>query len=380
VSSRVEQKAQDAVRALEALRRAAFADCDGTEVPAESHEDFELAWSPGMAPADLAEQALASAAECLAEYQTFRSGCVYCYGCRSASCEHAQPETASQVFAGYQATGRPYWEEFFNFLLSLDDDRADRLFAERPELLSRVIGRKRLTGEQLESFGRNSLTYRIWGQVVAGYVLVDGERMAFSVQIVENKAHQLRLQVLAPEGLQAALVDTPNASRSALHRVHEALQEARHSMVEISHLWEAHHGRKRLAEVREKAFSILRHLAHSIERKGRQRVRRTAHAELRGNQQRPVHAAREDLSQATDGDFYRDRFRGSVIVTGKSGRAHAFNDEGRHITSFVLQGNELDRRLQRHRYQPLDEPERTAFRQHALDNNPSDQPTRKMNE
>jgi hypothetical protein len=130
-----------------------------------------------------------------------------------------------------------------------------------------------------------------------------------------------------------------------------------------------------VAEVREKVFSILRHLAHSIERKGRQRVRRTAHAELRGNQNRPIHAAREDLAQATNGDFYRDRFRGSVIVTGKSGRAHAFNDEGRHITSFVLQGNELDRRLQRRRYQPLDEPERAAFRQRALATSQPDHPS-----
>jgi hypothetical protein len=229
-----------------------------------------------------------------------------------------------------------------------------------------VIGRKRLTSEQLESFGKNSLTYRIWGQVVAGYVLVEGQRMALSVQIVENKAHQLRVQVLAPEALQAALVDTPKAARSSLHRVYEALQEARHSMTEISHLWEAHHGRKRLSEIREKVFSVLRHLAHSIERKGRQRVRRTAHAEKRGNQQRPVHAARDDLTQAADTDFYRDRFRGSVVVTGKSGRAHVFNDEGKHITSFMLQGNELDRRLQRRRYQPLDGPERKTFREHAL--------------
>jgi hypothetical protein len=363
VDSHVEQKARDAVRALEELRRAAFDACNGTEASPNAHEEFELAWSPTMSADELAEQALASATECLSEYQTFRLGCVYCYGCRSASCEHAQPSEPGQVFAGYQSTGRPYWEEFFNFLLAIDDERTDQLFASRPQILSRVVGRKRLTAEQLDSFGRDSLTYRIWGEVVAGYLDVDGTRMAMSVQVVENKAHQLRLQTIAPEGLHAALVDTPESARSAFHRVHEALGEARNSLIETSHIWEAHHGRKRLKEAREKVFSVLRHLAHSIERKGRQRIRRTAHAEQRGNEQRPVHAAREDIAQAAKGDFYRDQFRNSIIVTGKSGRAHAFNDEGRHITSFVLQGDELDRRLQRNRYKPLDDAERNAFRQ-----------------
>ena len=366
VSSRLAEKAQEAVRALESLRQAAFAACDGTDVPPAAHDEFEIAWSPSISPAELADHALHRASECLAEYQTFRSGFVYCYGCRSASCTHAQAPEPGQVFAGYQATGRPYWEEFFNFLLAIGDDRAERLFASRPELLSRVIGRKRLIDEQLESFGRNSLTYRIWGQVVAGYVMVGAARMAFSVQLVENKAHQLRLQVLAPEDLQAALVDTSTAARSATQRVYEALRESRHRMVEISHLWEAHHGRKRLAEFREKGFAVLRHLAHSIERKGRQQERRTAHAEQRGNQQRPVHRAREDLAQATDLDIYRDRFRGSVVVTGKAGRAHVFSDEGKHVTSFVLNGDELSRRLQRKRYQFLGTPACAAFRQVAL--------------
>jgi len=370
VTSPLEPKALAACRALEELRLAAFAACDGTDVSPTAPDEFTVAWSPGMSPEELAEHALASAAECLAEYQTFRPGCVYCYGCRSANCEHAQATESGQVFAGYQATGRPYWEEFFNFLLALGDDRTDRLFPPRPELLARVVGRRRLVAEQLDSFGSNSLTYRVWGQVVAGYVMVGDQRMAFTVQLVENKAHQLRLQVLAPEALQAALVDEPSVSRSALHRVHEAVCAARNSMAEISHLWEAHHGKKRLTETREKAFAVLRHLAHSIERKGRQDVRRTAHAEQRGNEQRPVHAAREDLVQATVGDFFRDRFRGSVIVTGKSGRAHAFSDEGRHITTFALMGDELERRLQRNRYQPLGEADRVAFQQRALSEAP----------
>lgn len=370
MTSRLEQRALAASHALEELRLAAFAECDGVEGSPAAPDGFTLAWSPGMSPEELAEQALAGAAECLAEYQTFRAGCVYCYGCRSASCDHAQPPEPGMVFAGYQSTGRPEWEEFFNFLLAMEDDRAERLFAPRPELLARVVGRRRLVSEQLDSFGRNSLTYRVWGQVVAGYVTVEEERMAFTVQLVENKAHQLRLQILAPESLQAALVDTPSVSRSALHRVHEAICSARHSMAEVSLLWEAHHGKKHLAETREKAFAVLRHLAHSIERKGRQDDRRTAHAERRGNERRPVHTAREDLIQATEGDFFRDAFRGSVIVLGKSSRAHAFSDEGRHITTFTLKGDELERRLQRNRYQPLAEADRAAFQQRALSETP----------
>lgn len=373
MNSRLEQKALAACRALEELRLAALAACDGTDAGAETGT-FAVSWSAGLPPGELAEQALASAAECLAESQPFRNGCVYCYACRTAACEHARPAESGQVFAGYQPTGKPYWEEFFNFLLALGDDRAERLFAPRPELLARVVGRQRLTAEQLDSFGRNSLTYRVWGQVVAGYVTVAEERMALTVQLVENKAHQLRLQVLAPDTLLAALADAPGESRSALHRVHEAIRGARRSMADISHLWEARHHPRQAAGIREKAFVVLRHLAHSIERKGRQDGRRTAHAEQRANQQRPVHTAREDLGQATEADFFRDRFRNSLIVLGKAGRAHAFNEEGCHITSFALTGDELERRLQRRRYQPLNEAERIAFRQRAMTGQPATDP------
>lgn len=365
MNSRLEQKALEACRALAELRLAALAACDGTDAPPDN-DRFALSWSADLSAEELAEQALASAAECLAESQPFRNGCVYCYACRSAACEHARPDETGHVFAGYQPTGKPRWEEFFNFLLAIGDNRAERLFAPQPELLARVVGQRRLVAEQLDSFGRNSLTYRVWGQVVAGYLTVAEARMAFTVQLVENKAHQLRLQVLAPETLLAALADAPGLSRSALHRVHEAIRGARHSMAGISHLWEAKPVAKHRSEIREKAFAILRHLAHSIERKGRQDRRRTAHAERRGNQQRPIHAAREDLLQATPADFFQDRFRNSFIVLGKAGRAHAFNEEGQHITSFILAGDELERRLQRRRYQPLDEPERSVFRQHAL--------------
>jgi len=372
MNSHLEQKALAACRALDELRLAALAACDGTDAGPAAVGTFAISWTAGQSPGELSEQALASAAETLAENQPFRNGRVYCYACRSAVCEHARPAEDGQVFAGYQPTGKPYWEEFFNYLLAIGDDRAERLFAPRPELLARVVGRRRLVAEQLDSFGRNSLTYRVWGQVVAGYVTVAEERMALTVQLVENKGHQLRLQVLAPELLLAALADAPAHSRSALHRVHEAIRGARRDMADISHLWEARHAPARLPECREKAFAILRHLAHSIERKGRQDGRRTAHAEQRANQQRPVHTAREDLKQATDADFFRDRFRNSLIVLGKAGRAHAFNEDGCHITSFSLNGDELDRRLQRSRYQPLDEAERTAFRHRALAENPGE--------
>jgi hypothetical protein len=370
MTSRLEQKALAAHRALDELRQAAMAACDGSDALAAASDSFAISWSPGQSPEELAEKALASAAECLAESQPVQNGRVYCYACRSAACEHAQPAEEGQVFAGYQPTGKPYWEEFFNYLLSLGDDRAERLFSPRPELLARVIGRRRLVAEQLESFGRNSLTYRVWGQVVAGYLTIGDQRMAFTVQLVENKTHQLRLQVLAPQTLLAALADAPDVSRSALHRVHEAIRGARRSMAEISHLWEARHGALFLPESREKAFAILRHLAHSIERKGRQDGRRTAHAEQRANQQRPVHTARKDLVQATEADFFQDRFRNSFIVLGKAGRAHAFNEEGCHITSFALTGDELERRLQRRRYQPLTAEEVLTFRQRALAENP----------
>jgi len=245
------------------------------------------------------------------------------------------------------------------------------LFTNHPRIVVHVIGRRRLIENQLVSFGKNSLTYRIWGQVVAGYVNTHSLRAALTAQLVEDRQHRLGIQVVAPPELLEALANAPENQRSASHRIHEALAEGRRQARSLTYLWQGAKTKTKRAEARDKGFSVLRHLAHSIERKGRQQQRRTIHAEMRGNQHRPVHKAYDDLVSAAFGDFYEDRFKKTVVVLGKAGRLHAFNEEGKHITSLVLQKDELERRKNRKRYLLLDPEHAERLRARALSAKPT---------
>lgn len=358
--------AESAHRALQALVEAAAAESSGGTGDPLALADLDLRWRPGSVPADLAEQALRGVAESLSDVRAVSGGRAHCYACGNSACEHAVAPAAGEVFSGYESTGRPCWQEFFGFLLALGDERTDRLFADPPEILARVVGRTRLVAAQLRTFGRNSFTYRVWGQVVAGYLPVRNQRAAVTVQVVEDKHHKLHLQVIADPLLREALADAPEDRRSAFARVHDAIAEARRQTLSLSTLWE--HGNRREQEeaVREKAFAILRHLAHSIEQKGRQLRRRTSHAEIRGGQNRPVHKAYDDVVAATAQDVFEDRFKQSLIVVGRGGRIHAFSREGRHITSLVLAGDEFDRRVARGRYVPPTDGDMEAFRASVL--------------
>ena len=363
MSPDIQRAAEAALARLRTLCETAMRECgwhEGDE--AADQNGFSLVWAPEMEARDLAEEALRVAAECVSEQRDFVSGRVYCYACKSAACEHTTPPQPGEVFTGYQSTGRPEWGEFFNFLLQLDDPRTDLLFAARPEMLARVVGRHRLVADQLTSFGKNSLTYQVWGEVVAGYLHTQDIRAAMTVQIVETRDRRLHLQVLTDAQVREALANAPVTQRSASHRVHDALTEARRQTFSLSNVWQTTHSKEVRRQTRDKAFGILRHLAHSIEKKGRQLKRRTAHAEVRGQQDRPVHAAHEDLAATPAADFFQDAFRDSVIVLGKNGRAHVFSESGKHITSLTIKRDELERRQRRKRYLPLPDGAVSTFR------------------
>jgi len=363
MSTDLHDQARLAAAALETLRRAALTECTGKPaggaVPA-----LELHWCSAMSAEELAQAALDAAMEATAEGMVFQAGRVYCFACRSSACEHAAPHAPSEVFAGYGSLGQPQWEELFSVLLALGDRRTDRLFAERPEMLAAVVERERLVAGQLLTFGKNSLTYRVWGEVVAGYFPIDAGRAELSVQIVETRDRQLHFQLIADPRLRGLLADTPEDQRSPLLRVHDALREAQLRLDTLNPQW-AHSGsrqRGHAEKLHRKLFDLLRHLARSLEHKGRQEQRRTVHAETRGQQSRPVHVATADLAAATVHDFFRDAFRGSIIVLGKSGRCHVFSPEGRHITTLSIGRDELASRQRRRRYLPLETEAIAAFR------------------
>jgi len=360
-SGRLDEAAGRAVAALRALRAAALAECGATDPGAG--DGFRLEWDAGTGAEALAGRALEAAAEIAAERQAIRPGRVYCYDCQTSSCAHACPATPEEVFAGYEPTGRPRWCEFFNLLLKLGDPRTETRFAKPPQVLACMIDGATLKLEQLASFGRHSLTYRIWAQVVAGYLHVDGARYALTAQLVEGAGRELRLQVIADRRLAERLAESLDGEGSALARVHDALDEARHEVESLGAVWPRAHSGPASGPSRERAFGILRHLVHSIERKGRQQYRRTRHAEVRAAQQRPVHKACEDVLDAAAGCFFHDAVKHAIIVAGKAGRAHAFSPTGRLITSLNIGRDELDSRQRRRRYLPLSREEVERFRE-----------------
>ena len=348
------------VRALvEAAARECLGESSRPEIPAR----VPLEWHPELTADELLETVVRAVQEAQAQKATLRGGHVYCYACRSASCEHSQPPRASEVFAGYTSLGLPAWDEFLSCLLAWNDLRADQLFSERPEILAHLTGRARLIQNQLSSFGKDSLTFRIWGQVIAGYYRIGEVKAALTVQVVETKERSLRLLVVADACLLEALADTPEDRRSPFFRAYDALQEARTRTAAISQRWQ--HDARRVTvheEIHQEVFAVLRHLARSLERQGRQEHRRTVHAETRSQQARPVSAGAEDVIQATATDFYRDVVRHSIVVAGRSGRCHVYTEDGRHITTLAINGKELEGRVRRRRYQVLSGDEYAAFR------------------
>ncbi len=353
--------AEDVCAELEALCQRALT-AAGLPASREPNESMVFTWTQGMSPELLAETIIEQARISASETATIQNGRVFCYHCKSCTCEHAEPPDAGQVFMGYGNNGRPIWLEFFNALNSLEDDRLDQLFEDRAKPVARLMGRKRLIANQFVGGGRNSMTYRIIAQVIAGYFRIQGQRCAVTFQVVENTKRELHLQFIAPDLVREVFADPPGKSHSSFYRIYDATQELRHKLRELGPEWRNCEGNAARKKTQDKVFSQLRHLMHIIERKGRQAHRRTKHAQQRSNDNRPVHKAIDDVNAAPREDFYVDRARQSIIVVGKKGRAHVFSQEGRHITTLNLPADKLERRVQRNRYAPMPAEDIDSFR------------------
>jgi hypothetical protein len=107
---------------------------------------------------------------------------------------------------------------------------------------------------------------------------------------------------------------------------------------------------------------ILHDLRRAVERGGRQRERRTRHADERRRENRPTQAALQDAWKASDTDLLADDARGTLIVLGPRGRAHAFTPGGKHVTSLILDREALSRRMARKRWRPATPAEIAALR------------------
>jgi len=296
----------------------------------------------------LAEEVQATVAAC----DPLHPGRVYCYWCESADCSHARPPAARMVFTGYNPTGLPLWEDFVSLCLRLNDPRVDRLHRNPPEPFSIFIAGADLHRDQLAVFGAKSRLFRIRFQAAIGYLsLGEGNgtgRVALTVQAVSTQRpgerQRLRLNLLgrteAGSDITELLPGLPDQRLTELFqkadlRLRSTAVQRKINMQEIQ--------------------TTVRHVAAGVEKIYRQASRRTKHARLRhSDPSRPAGAALRDVLEARTEDFLADTRRNTVVVLGPNGRVHVFNGQGLHVTSLTCSQQEVNRRVQRKIWRPLE--------------------------
>ncbi len=296
----------------------------------------------------------------------FQEGRVYCFFCDTVDCVHATPPERTDTFSGYSALGKPQWQSFPNFCIALGERRVDAVYGEPPEIIAVIQEAGDLDTDRQPGFGRNSLAFNVLGQVVAGLVPTNlnparpsASRVAWTIQVIETRAGaekpRMRLNML---GL--SMWDMLEAASGARQR--EAPERLRRTIAITRQRVEALGRRAASAERRGEAFDIgaavyriLGRLKNDIERDLREPLRRTRHARERHQSvSRPTSNALRDARNAPADRLLLDTARQTVIVLGPRGRAHVFSPEGRHVTSLQLDPGELDRKVHRGRWRPLD--------------------------
>lgn len=291
--------------------------------------------------------------------EVFIAGHVYCFRCSSSGCEHSSPPSPLHVFKGYDATGRPEWQELAQTLIDERDDRVDQLYLKPPRLVARFQLGRSLKGRQLAAFGKASLSYSILGQVVAGYLQLKDQRLAITLQVVEGRTRNgelsLKLNPISHSLDGGYLIEWLSAERSA--SLFRAIQIAERELSKIEQqVIAARSARDHERANREmgRIPGVLQRLVEGLERGDRQGERRTRHVEARRREQRPVHKAMEDVASVGAGSCYYDEKAGTYVVVGERGRTHAFNDKGRHVTSFMLKPGAVEFRLRTRRWRRVE--------------------------
>jgi hypothetical protein len=106
---------------------------------------------------------------------------------------------------------------------------------------------------------------------------------------------------------------------------------------------------------------ILQGLARKLEKVGRQRGRRTAHAEEHRIKNRPTSKAWQDAFGAAEGSVLWDKHERTFVVLGPRNRVHVFSRQGRHVTSLLLASEAVRSRKRRKRWVPLTDDQREQF-------------------
>lgn len=306
--------------------------------------------------------------EALAGATPFREGHVYCFFTNQPESPYSSPPRPTDVFAGYAASGRPEWVSFANLCLARKEPRVDRLYGDAPEVLALVLGPEDLASGEAElmpSFARGHLLYRVLGQVVLGLVPRDleprsrADRVALTIQIVETSQpglrHRLRLNVigLAPDEIAAAAADQPETSPAEGFR--RVIRAARARVDALGRQAALAHKQRQVLDLEAQVAMQLGRLRGDVLRVLKSRDYRTRHAaERHQSGERPTSLAVADALAATEGRFFRDEHKNTIVVLGPRHRVHVFTQQGKHVTSLELQPAEVERRLDLKRWRFLE--------------------------
>jgi hypothetical protein len=290
---------------------------------------------------ELWERIDAGVREILVHRASFRIGRVFCLRCGSADCEHAAPARSREVFAGYGPSGVPRFLDLGELLLSRQDPRVGELFEGAGGVVSCAMTEEELMREVLPSFREGVSSYRVHGQVVAGWYRVPdphGRRrgMALTVQVVSAKPRRMRRRF----GVNVLGVGPGEEPLDHLHDRLPSVPWAPAVRWGQSVLRNARNMPKRRVE------GLVSGLARRLERQARAADRRTRHAADRHQEgTRPTRMAWSDLARAEPGSLLFDTRRQTLIVLGERGRAHVFSLEGKLVTSVRYPPATISRRL-----------------------------------
>ena len=342
--------------------------------------DLRVSIEPGepwrlQADPSIEEQIRAAVLEMATQAEAFRGGSVYCYRCDRPDCPHGHPPRPTSVFGGYSSTGLPVWPEFPQVLLERKHPRVDLLYdPSQTDLVAMYIDPEMLKQRQLNVFGRQSKTYDILGQVVFGFLKMripgenrsEPERVACTLQAVESRrldgSPRLELNVLARLSDGSPALDGIKGPYQT--RVSDVISSARHRISSLRPPSKGHAEKRRASSLPDTASlvaDILQGLARKLEKVGRQRGRRTAHAEGHRIKNRPTSKAWEDAFGAAEESVLWDKHESTFVVLGPRSRVHVFSRQGRHVTSLVLASEAVRSRKRRKRWIPLIDDQREQF-------------------
>jgi hypothetical protein len=304
------------------------------------------------------EQILQRVREVREHERALRPGAVYSYFEGSSHAEGCRPTEPRHIFDGYNSTGRPVFTDFVTMAIERKHPQIDRLLAGEDIVLTRVTMGRVLRTQQLAEFGGNSPVFKILGQVDAGLFRVLGAagKCAFSFQLLRGTSLEGRVRLRLHA---VGAVDPMDLADPSLLQILSRFQ--RQLDVEAMRL----QGQSTQGEVDEEAFvlPLLNDLAQRLQNRTRNAGRRTQHGLERSDAgDRPTSRAYPDAGEASDDAILWDLDQNTVVVLGGKGRVHVFTQQGKHVTSVVMQGAAIDRRRHMGRWRLAEPEERGEFR------------------